>query len=102
SRRYARCVAGQFVIAAALEGRGAARETVAVIEQLTFVHADRRTRDRIDPGAVAKEMALRDVDGRSTRDLDRTAADVSPKKGISNKAEGIRLKVDPIGVSLNC
>jgi hypothetical protein len=103
-RRHARTIAGELIIATALERSGIAPEADTIIEKLAFVHAHRRADDRIDGRGITKEVTMRQVGRSAVRHLNSVsdaAQDIPREERVGYKAKGIGGKINAVGVALD-
>ena len=87
SRRRDAGVAGELVIAAALERGGIAGKSSRVVEKLAFIHSNRRAGDGVDGGGVRVEVIMRKIEGAATAGLSSSSAGISGEVGISDQPE---------------
>ena len=97
--RDARGIARKLIISAALDGGGIARESVRVIEELAIVHADGRTRHRIDRRRVTKQFCIGHVDCAAIAGLQRSSSNTPAEEGIGDESKTIRSQHNAAGVA---
>lgn len=100
-RRHAGCIAGEFVVSAALDRRSRAAETGRVIKKLAVIHPNCRPGEGINSRRVAEELTIVNIEGGAAHRLGGVPANASTEDRVIQETEAVRTDENAVGVPLN-